>query len=116
MFSSGGAFEIRQVASDPVFRGLPTEFRAMESHCGQIEWPPKGWELIATRGEGGKTKTQCLRLKNYLIYAAQFHIEMEGTPASSKRIMENFLAMSLAASHHRNSTPEGPRSSLTSVP
>ena len=65
----------------------------MESHCGQIEWAPRGWELIATKGEGGKTTTQCLRLKDHPIYAAQFHIEMEGTSDSSRRIMGNFLGL-----------------------
>src|SRR5262249_28318980 len=65
----------------------------VESHCGQIEWAPKGWMLIATRGAGGKTKTQCLRVKDRPIYAAQFHMEMAGTPASSRRIMGNFLAL-----------------------
>jgi hypothetical protein len=88
-----GPHTIVQLASDPVFQGLPHEFRAMESHCGQIEWAPKGWELIATHGEGGKTKTQCLRLKNRPIYAAKFHIEMEGTPETSGRIMGNFLTL-----------------------
>jgi hypothetical protein len=96
-----GPYRIRQLSADPVFRGLPPEFRAMESHCGQIEWAPKGWELIATCGEGGKTTTQCLRLKDHLVYAAQFHIEMQGTPESSKRIMENFLAMCQEASRLR---------------
>jgi hypothetical protein len=88
-----GPFAIRQLRDDPAFRGLPWEFRAMESHCGQIEWAPRGWELIATNGEGGKTKTQCLRLEGHPIYAAQFHIEMEGTPEASRKIMENFLGL-----------------------
>ena len=65
----------------------------MQSHCGQIEWPPKGWELIATGGEGTKTKVQCLRVKGAPIYAAQFHIEMDGTPETSRRIMSNFLRL-----------------------
>ena len=100
---SGCVFErgpctIRVVASDAVFEGLPSEFPVMESHCGQIEWPPHGWELIATCGAGGKTKTQCLRLKDHLIYAAQFHIEMNGTPESSRQVMKNFLELALAAS------------------
>ena len=100
---SGCVFErgpctIRVVASDPVFQGLPSEFPVMESHCGQIEWPPRGWKLIATCGAGGKTKTQCLRLKNHLVYAAQFHIEMNGTPESSRQVMKNFLELALAAS------------------
>jgi uncharacterized repeat protein (TIGR03806 family) len=94
-----GPNTIRQLTADPVFRGLPIEFRVMESHCGQIEWPPRGWELIATCGAGGRTKTQCLRLKGHPIYAAQFHIEMNGTPESSRRIMNNFLNMALVTSH-----------------
>jgi len=100
---SGCVFErgpntVRQLGSDPVFHGLPREFVVMESHCGQIEWPPRGWELIATCGAGGKTRTQCIRLRDHPIYAAQFHIEMDGTPESSRRIMENFLNMALVAS------------------
>jgi len=86
-----GPHRIRAVTKDPVFHGLPEEFSAMESHCGQIEWPPAGWELIATAGSGTKTKTQCLRLKDGYIYAAQFHIEMQGTPDVSRTIMQNFL-------------------------
>ena len=93
---SGCVFErgphvIRAMTDDPVFAGMPREFRAMESYCGQVEWAPKGWESIATHGEGGKTATQCLRRKDRPIYAAQFHIEMEGPPESLRRIMGNFL-------------------------
>ncbi len=100
---SGCVFErgpnvVRQLGSDPVFQGLPREFVVMESHCGQIEWPPRGWELIATCAAGGKTRTQCIRFRDHPIYAAQFHIEMDGTPESSRRIMENFLNMALDAS------------------
>jgi hypothetical protein len=86
-----GPHNVLQTADDPVFRGLPREFRTMESHCGQIEWAPNGWVRIATCGEGALTKTQCLRVKDRYIYAAQFHIEMEGTPATSRTIMTNFL-------------------------
>jgi hypothetical protein len=39
----------------------------------------------------GKTKTQCPRLKGRLVYAAQFYIEMDGTPDPSRTIMSNFL-------------------------
>lgn len=88
-----GPHEIRVVAADPVFQGLPAVFKAMESHCGQIEWPPAGWFLAATAGPGTKTRTQCLRRNDRPIYAAQFHIEMSGTPETSGRIMANFLAI-----------------------
>lgn len=94
---SGCVFErgphwVRALTDDPAFRNLPREFQVMESHCGQIEWPPKGWSLIATAGRDTRTKTQCLRVNDRPIYAAQFHIEMEGTPETSKQIMSNFLA------------------------
>ena len=76
---------------DPVFEGLPREFEIIESHCGQIEYAPAGWEKIVTKGTGGKTDFQCLRVKDRLIYAAQFHIELDGTPENSQLIMANFL-------------------------
>jgi GMP synthase-like glutamine amidotransferase len=82
-----------KVEDDVVFRGLPDAFQVMESHCGQLEWPPAGWSLIATAGAGTLTKTQCLRRDGLPIYAAQFHIEMAGTPENSRRIMSNFLTL-----------------------
>ena len=95
---SGCVFErgphwIAQTAADPVFRGLPREMQLIESHCGQIQWPPKGWTLIATAGQGTLTKMQCLRMRDRYIYAAQFHIEMAGAPQASRQIMANFLAL-----------------------
>jgi hypothetical protein len=89
-----GIYNVRQVADDPVFAGLPREFQIRESHVGQIEFLPDGWQLTATRGTGGKTKTQCMRVKDRYIYAAQFHIELfEGTLENSRRIMSNFLTL-----------------------
>jgi len=92
VFERGPHF-VRSVADDPVFAGLPDEFQVMESHCGQLEWPPAGWDLIATAGAGTRTKMQGLRVRGRPIYAAQFHIEMDGTPAVSRLIMANFLAV-----------------------
>jgi hypothetical protein len=86
-----GPHTIVPLAADPVFEGLPREFHAMQSHCGQIEWPPENWIQIATCGPDGKTKMQCWRMKDRYIYAAQFHIDMEGTPQSARQIMRNFL-------------------------
>ena len=83
-------------ADDPVFEGLAREFEVMESHCGQIEYAPKGWMQIAGRGNVGRTEFQCLRVKDRYIYAAQFHIEMAGTPETSRRIMSNFLTLAKA--------------------
>lgn len=88
-----GPHEVVKVGNDPVFAGLPGAFQVMESHCGQIEWPPAGWSLIATAGQGTKTKMQCLRVAGRPVYAAQFHIEMAGTPESSRIIMGNFLGL-----------------------
>jgi hypothetical protein len=89
--SERGPTSIRRLVDDPAFRGLPNEFLAVESHCGQIAWAPKGWELIAVGGEGAKTHVQCLRVRERPIYAAQFHIELSGAPETSRRIMANFL-------------------------
>jgi hypothetical protein len=52
-----GPQPVKRLTADPVFDGLPDVFTVMESHCGQIDWPPAGWELIATGGPGAKTKT-----------------------------------------------------------
>ncbi len=86
-----GKFKMRKVADDPAFAGLPDEFDVMESHVGQIAYVPHGWIRVVTNGPGAWTENQCLRVKDVPIYAAQFHIEMEGTPANSQRIMANFL-------------------------
>ena len=86
-----GPTNVRVIGTAPIFEGLGGEFKVMESHCGQIAYPPRGWELLATAGAGSLTHVQCVKLKGAPIYAAQFHIEMEGTPESSQRIMKNFL-------------------------
>jgi hypothetical protein len=88
-----GKSRVLALADDPVLEGLPREFEIMESHCGQIEYAPKGWAHIVTKGAGGKTNFQCLRVKDRYIYAAQFHIELAGTPENSRRIMANFLKL-----------------------
>jgi hypothetical protein len=88
-----GEYNVRQLLQDPAFAGLPQEFSIMESHCGQIAWPPEGWMLAVTAGTDAKTKTQCIRVKDRYIYAAQFHIEMAGTPENSRQIMSNFLSL-----------------------
>ena len=88
-----GKTRVLTIADDPVLAGLPREFDIMESHCGQIEYAPQGWEHIVTKGLGGKTNFQCLRVKDRYIYAAQFHIEMAGTPENSRQIMANFLSL-----------------------
>jgi Glutamine amidotransferase class-I len=93
-----GPRNVLQVVDDPVFRGLPRQFQVTESHCGQIEYVPPGWIQIAAKGAGTRTDMQCLRVKDRCIYAAQFHIEMGGTPQTSQRIMANFLELSKTSS------------------
>jgi hypothetical protein len=88
-----GPHPVRQLTNDKAFEGLPDEFQVVESHCGQIECAPPGWELVVTNGPGTLTRTQCLKVKDRLIYAAQFHIEMSGTPETSRQIMSNFLTL-----------------------
>jgi len=88
-----GKYKIRKVADDPVFAGLPEIFEIKESHIGQIAYPPQGWVRVATRGPGALTVNQCIRVRNRYIYAAQFHMELPGTPATSQKIMGNFLSL-----------------------
>jgi len=96
-----GPHHVVKVGMDPVFEGLPAEFNAMESHCGQINFAPKGWKIIAAAGAETLTKVQCLKLRGSPIYAAQFHIEMTGTPETSRQIMRNFLDLADAANGKR---------------
>ena len=86
-----GKTRVLSLAEDPVLAGLPREFEIIESHCGQIEYAPRGWLHIVTKGTGGQTRFQCLRRADRYIYAAQFHIELPGTPENSRLIMSNFL-------------------------
>ncbi|MBN1418953.1 MAG: hypothetical protein JXP34_09265 [Planctomycetes bacterium] len=88
-----GRFRMRKTADDPAFAGLPAEFEVMESHIGQIAYVPEGWVRVVTRGPGALTENQCLRVRDRYIYAAQFHIEMAGTPETSRTIMRNFLEL-----------------------
>jgi hypothetical protein len=88
-----GKFKMRKVACDPAFEGLPEVFEIMESHIGQIAWPPHGWVRVVTKGPGAHTVNQCLRVRDRYIYAAQFHMEMAGTLENSRIIMGNFLSL-----------------------
>ncbi len=86
-----GEYLVRRVAHDPVFENLPELFETMQAHYGQIAYVPKGWVRVVTKGPQGLTENQCLRVADRFIYAAQFHIELPGTPEPSRRIMSNFL-------------------------
>jgi hypothetical protein len=88
-----GLHAIRQAAPDPAFRSLPEVVQLMESHCGQIEYVPRGWSLVATGGEGTRTRIQCLRRSDRYIYAAQFHLEMAGAEETARKIIGNFLRL-----------------------
>jgi hypothetical protein len=102
---------VRLVQPDPVFVGLDEEFLVPQYHCGQLEYLPLGWDLIVTKGRGGKTLMQCMKKRDTCIYAAQFHIEMDGTPESSVKIMSNFLdrARQWTSSHPRTLTAAAQR-------
>lgn len=86
-----GPHRVALIKDDPAFAGLDREFQVMESHCGQIAYMPPGWEWLVGPGVGTLTKHQAFRRIDRPIYAAQFHIEMSGTPETSKQIMRNFL-------------------------
>jgi hypothetical protein len=108
-----GPHWIQPLGSDPAFAGLEHPFLAMESHCGQIEFPPDGWHLVATAGPGTLTRNQCLRWGSRPIYAAQFHIEMAGTASNSETIMRNFLKLAAEeTSPRRDGAAPMPRSRI----
>jgi hypothetical protein len=88
-----GAHQLKIESPDPALQGLPPIFASMESHVGQIEFVPPGWKRIVTNGPGTLTINQCLRINDFPIYAAQFHIEMKGAETSSRQIMSNFLTI-----------------------
>jgi hypothetical protein len=88
-----GKFTMQITARDPVLAGLPITFDIMESHIGQIAYVPTGWIRLVTKGPGAHTVNQCLRVRDRYIYAAQFHIELPGTPENSRQIMSNFLSL-----------------------
>ena len=88
-----GKFNMRRVAVDPAFDGLPEVFEIMESHIGQIAYLPQGWTRLVTKGPGAHTVNQCIRVSDRPIYAAQFHMELPGTPQNSRLIMSNFLRL-----------------------
>jgi len=88
-----GKFSMRRVAADPAFEGLPEVFEIMEAHIGQIAYLPKGWTRVVTKGPGAHTVNQCIRVSDRPIYAAQFHMELPGTPENSRLIMSNFLKL-----------------------
>ncbi len=100
-----GRFQMRKVADDAALAGLPELFEVMESHVGQIAHVPNGWTRLVTNGPGALTENQCLRVRDYPVYAAQFHIEMEGTPETSRQIMTNFLELA----RNRSRLPEESR-------
>lgn len=106
-----GPTNLRIEVQDPVLDGLPTQFASMESHVGQIAYPPKGWTRLVTAGDGAKTVNQLLRLDGRPIYAAQFHIEIDGTPESSRVLMANFLREAQA---WLGRTPQGPATAPSS--
>lgn len=88
-----GKYQVRLVAKDPAFEGLPELFETMEAHIGEIAYIPSGWVQVVTKGPKGLTENQCLRRADRYIYAAQFHIELPGTPEPSRRIISNFLRL-----------------------
>lgn len=86
-----GPHQLRQINRDGAFAGLDEEFTAIQSHCGEIAYMPAGWTWLIGPGPGARTQHQAFKMDDRPIYAAQFHIEMEGAPETSATIMRNFL-------------------------
>ena len=103
-----GSFSSRKVRDDPVFAGLPDEFPVMESHCGQIAWAPKGWQLIATAGPDGLTKTQCLCPKRGLVHLMPRpgQIRQESPPGGAG--LDRTIAQNVSAPGGAQLSDQGP--------
>lgn len=90
-----GPTYVRKVVEDPAFAELPSQFRVNQSHMGQLEYLPMGWEQVCGAGDGALTEIQCFKKIGKPIYGAQFHIENYHvqTQVNSIIIMNNFLTI-----------------------
>ena len=88
-----GKYRARLAADDPVFKDLPRKFEIVESHCGQVAYLPPGTRTGRHQGTGQPDERSVFSCQGPLHLWGQFHIEMEGTPDNSRRIMANFLSL-----------------------
>lgn len=87
-----GDFEVEIVKQDPIFEGLPSNFRVKQMHNDSITLP-ENFELLAT----SKTcKVQLMKHKQLPLYTSQFHPEFYNT-----KLIRNFLQMCNKPYHNR---------------
>jgi len=77
-------------SEDPLFEGVPTNFKATRYHSLIVNRQIP--ETIAILAESGAGEIMALRVKGKRIYGVQFHPESVMT-SHGKRILSNFLRM-----------------------
>ena len=74
---------------DVLFKGIPNEFIAWESHNDEVLEVPKGFKVLA---HSDNSAVQAMRRMDKPIFGLQFHPEVEHTENGSA-IFSNFLAL-----------------------
>ncbi|MBT3181126.1 MAG: C26 family cysteine hydrolase domain-containing family [Deltaproteobacteria bacterium] len=82
--------EIDQIKKDPVFKGIPDPFTAVEIHGWAVAKLPEGFELI-----GESSYTQAIKNTSRMIYGEQFHAEIKAPYNQGTPYLVNFLKMAL---------------------
>ena len=67
--------------SDPLFRTLPPQFMAQQGHKDRALALPAGCQWLA---RSSRCPYQAIRVEDALIYATQFHPELDGAAQSSR--------------------------------
>ena len=81
----GGA-DLAVVREDPLFKGVPAQFRVWMSHADEVTTPPPGFEVVA---ESASVPCAVLRHPGVPCWGVQFHPEVVHT-RFGKRIIRNF--------------------------
>lgn len=81
---------IKITKSDPIFEGLAKDFTAPEVHSWAVAEPAEEFEVLAS-----STYIQVIKSTKRFIYGVQFHPEIKASYNHGKRVLENFLKMSL---------------------
>ncbi len=84
-----GKVKISILESDHIFKDLPNEIIAWESHNDEIKELPHGFELLAS---SENCKVEAFYNDKLKRYAVQFHPEVEHTQYGRK-IFENFISL-----------------------
>ena len=83
--------EVKLIASDPIFDGLPGSIRVSESHRQALSRVPEGFRHLA---ESATSQVEAIRHQTRPIYGLQFHPERSDEKHPHGRmIIQNFLKL-----------------------